>query len=68
MKTVSTRLNVAEVFRETKKALGFRFPKGNGIVEIVYIPKSQSRVLPNGCVYVTPWLRRAVAERQGMTL
>lgn len=68
MKTVATRLNVAEAFRETEKAFGFVIENNEGRRVDVYVPKSHSLVLPSGIVRVAPWLRRAVAEKQGVSI
>ena len=59
---------VAEAFRETEKAFGFTLPNADGRRIDVYVPKSQSRVLPNGRVYVAPWLKHATLEKQGVQL
>lgn len=68
MKTSPTSLNVADAFRETDKAFGFVLPTADGRRVDVYVPKSQSRVLGNGRLYVAPWLRHAVREKQGVEI
>lgn len=64
-----TSLFVADAFRETAKAYGFSLPvNDNGVRVDVYIPKSQSRVLGNGRIYVAPWLKKAITEKQGVSI
>ena len=68
MKTVATDLYVDAAFRNTEKAYGFVLENNEGRRVDVYVPKSQALVLPSGRIRVAPWLRRAVSEKQGVTI
>lgn len=68
MKTRAIDLNVADAFRETERAWGFVLPNSDGRRVDVYVPKSQAIVLPSGRLRVAPWLIRATAEKQGVSL
>jgi hypothetical protein len=68
VKTRAISLYVADAFRETDRAWGFTLPDSGGRRVDVYVPKSQAIVLPSGRLRVAPWLIRATAEKQGVSL